>query len=176
MADVTSQLRRTSVSWYVALPEAFADWREPTVAEMNDGDYVMEITCAVDEDATTFSLGDSDTNDRYSYCDESGIDRPTFYNPEVTLGIYRDADRTASGEFNTALELFMKPDIRLFVIKRVGDQDNGPGVLVAAGDRLKIQDIKTDLPADTLAADDPVMISASGLQMGRVAWNIEVAA
>src|SRR5690606_32201117 len=139
MADVTSQLRRTSVSWYVALPEAFADWRSPTAAEMNDDEYVINISC-IDEDGTTFNLGDSDTNDRYSYCDDSGIDRPTFYNPEATLAIYRDADRTADGQFNKALELFMKPDHRYFIIKRVGDQDNGPEAVVAIGDRLKIQD------------------------------------
>lgn len=176
MADVTSQLRRTSVSWYVALPEAFADWRQPTAAEMNDALYVFDITCAVDEEGTTFNLGDSDTNDRYTYCDDSGIDRPTFYNPEVTLAILRDADRSADGVFNRALELFMKPDHRLHVIKRVGDQDNTPGAPVSSGDRLKIQDIKTDFPADVVASGDPVMFETTGLQQGRVAWNIEVAA
>lgn len=176
MADVTSQLRRTSVSWYVAQPAAFADWRLPTASEMNNTDLVLNATCAVDEDATTFNLGDSDTNDRYSYCDESGIDRPTFYNPECTMGFYRDADRAATGVFNKVLELFMKPDHRYFIIKRVGDQDNTPGSAVATGDRLKIQDIKTDNPQDTLSQGDPVMITCETLQQGRVAWNVEVAA
>src|SRR5690606_22519039 len=122
------------------------------------------------------TLGDSDTDDRYSYCDESGIDRPTFYNPEVTLGIYRDADRTAAGEFNTALNLFMFPDVDLIIIKRVGDQDNPPSAPVTAGDRVSMQHIKTDYMAEALASEDPVMFEATGIQQGRVAWQLEVGA
>jgi len=63
MVDVTSQLRRTSVSWYIAHPEAFADFRLPTTAEMAVTDLVFDITCAVAEDGTTFNLSDSDTDD-----------------------------------------------------------------------------------------------------------------
>lgn len=173
---VTDQLRRTSVTWLVAFPEAFADWRDPQPAEFANTELVKNITCAVDEDGTTWTLGDSDTDDRYSYCDESGIDRPTFYNPEVSLGIYRDADRTAAGEFNTALNLFMFPDVDLIIIKRVGDQDNPPSAPVTAGDRVSMQHIKTDYMAEALASEDPVMFEATGIQQGRVAWQLEIGA
>lgn len=172
---VTDQLRRTSVTWLVAYPEAFADWQNPTAAELN-GPLVYEITCAVDEDGTTFSLGDSDTDDSYTYCDESGMDRPTFYNPEVTLNILRDADRTATGEFNTAFNLFRHPDIELNIIKRVGDQDNTPGAPVAVGDRISMQNIKTDVMAESLGSEEAVAFEATGLQQGRVLWQHEVTA
>lgn len=172
---VTDQLRRTSVTWLVAYPEAFEDWRNPTAAELN-GPLVYEITCAVQEDGSTFNLGDSDTDDSYTYCDESGMDRPTFYNPEVTLSILRDADRNANGEFNTAFNLFRHPDIELAVIKRVGDQDNVPGTPVADGDRISLQMIRTDIMAESLGSEEAVAFEATGLQTGRVLWQYEVGA
>ena len=174
MPDVTAQLRRTSVSWYIAMPEAFADFRLPTTTEMAVTDLVFDITCAVAEDGTTFNLSDSDTDDTYSFCDESGVSRPTFYNPECTLALFRDADRAATGVFNKALQWFMFPDIPYYIIKRVGEQDNTPGTAVAVGDRLKIQNIKTDLPQDTLASGDPAYLTVEGLQQGRVSWNVKV--
>lgn len=174
MPEVTTQLRRTSVSWYAAYPEAFANRNTPTVAEMN-GALVKDITCAVAEDGTAFSLSDSDTDDTYSYCDESGVSRPTFYNPAATLAILRDNDRAATGDFAQALGLLMFPDAPLYIIKRVGDQDNTPGVNVATGDRLKMQYIKTDYPQDTLSSGDPVYLTSEGMQQGWVNWNYEVA-
>lgn len=170
MADVTTQLRRTSVSWYLAHPEAFADRVNPTSAEFA-GDLVYDITCAVDEEGTTFQLTDSDTDDRYSYCTESGVDRPTSYNPTVELGFYRDADRTATGAFADAFNLLHFPDVPLYVIKRVGDQENTPGTAVAAGDIVSMQYIKTDYGIDTVAAEDPAMMTQGGLQQGWVNWQ-----
>jgi len=171
MPGITAQLRRTSVSWYLAYPEAFLDRNNPTATEMNDTDLVFDVTCVVAEDGTTFNLADSDTDDSYSFCDESGVSRPTFYNPECTLALFRDADRAATGEFNKALQWFMFPDISYYIIKRVGGQDNVPGAAVTAGDKLKMQYTKTDLPADTLSSGDPIYLTVEPLQLGWVNWN-----
>lgn len=176
MAEVTDQLRRTSVSWLVAYPEAFADRNNPTTAELNNATLVFDITCAVAEDNTTFNLGDSDTDNSYSFCDESGVSRPTFYKPEATIDVFRDADRNATGIFAKALSLFQFPDIPLYIIKRVGDQDNTPGTAVAVGDRLKMQYIKTDIPVDTVSSGNPVYLEQTGLQQGWVNWNYKVVA
>lgn len=175
MADVTTQLRRTSVSFLIALPEAFANRAAPTAAELN-GALVFDVTCAIDEEGTTFQLSDSDTDDRYSYCTESGLDTPTNYNPEVELAFYRDADRTATGAFADTFNLLRSPDIPLYIIKRVGDQDNAPGVAVAINDRISMQYIKTDFGVDTLGVDDPAMMTQGGLQQGWVNWQYTVQA
>jgi hypothetical protein len=172
---VTSTLRRTSVSWYVAFPEAFADWTSPTAAEMA-GALVYDLTCALDEETSNLSLDDSDTDDRYSFCTEAGVDIPTFQNVTAELGFYRDADRTATGEFADAFNLLRHPDIDLFVIKRVGDQDNTPGTAVAVGDRLKVVGGRTDFGIDLIASEDPVMMQQTILPTGKIAWNVEVEA
>jgi hypothetical protein len=166
---VTDQLRRTSVTWWVALDGAFADRNAPTAAEMA-GPLVFELTCAIDEDSTTFQLGDSETDNRYSFCTESGIDRPTSYAPEAEIGFYRDADRTATGAFADAFNLMHAPDIPLYIIQRIGDQDNVPGTAAAVGDKINMQYIRTDYGVDVLNAEDPALMSQSGLQQGWVNW------
>lgn len=178
MADVTYQLRRGPgvIGWYLAYPEAFADRNEPTLAELNNTDLVIDITCALDEESTTFSLGDSDTDDRYSYCDDSGVDRPTFYNPEAELAIYRDADRTADGQFAAALALLLFPDQEYYLIKRVGDQDKTLADSFEEDDRISIQSIKTDYSTDVIASGDPAMLSQAPLQQGWVNWVYSVPA
>lgn len=175
MAEVTEQLRRLSVSWFIALPEAFANRANPTVAELG-GPLVYDVTCAIDEDGTTFGLDDPDTDDRYSYCTESGVDNPTFDNPNVELAFYRDADRAATGAFADVFNLLRHPDLALYVIKRVGDQDNGPGAAAAIGDRIKMVYVKTDFGVDTVASEDPAMMVQSALPAGWLNWNYSLAA
>lgn len=172
---VTDLLRRTSVSWYIALPEAFVDRTAPTAAEFA-GDLVYDVTCALDEDSSAMDLGDSDTDDRYSFCTESGIDKPTNYQPTVELGVYRDADRAATGAFADAFNLLHFPDVPLFIVKRVGDQSNTPGTAVAVGDKISMMSVKTDFPVDTLAVDDPAMVVATPLPQGFVLWQYEIQA
>lgn len=178
MADVTYQLRRGPgvIGWYIAYPEAFADRNDITLAELNNEDLVIDITCAVDEEGTTFSLGDSETDDRYSYCDESGVDRPTFYNPEAEIAIYRDADRTATGQFKAALDLLLFPDVSYYIIKRVGYQDKTLAAGFEENDRIKVQYVKTDYGINTIAQGDPAMLTQTPLQQGWVNWNAIVPA
>lgn len=174
---VTDQLRRGAgvIGWYVALPEAFADRANPLEAEFS-GPLVWDVTCAIDEEGTTYQLTDSDTDDRYSYCDDSGIDRPTNYNPEVELAFYRDADRAATGAFADAFNLLHSPDVPLYIIKRVGHQDKVLTDGVEVGDRISMQYIKTDYGIDTIANEDPAMMTQSGLQQGWVLWQKEITA
>jgi hypothetical protein len=167
---VTSQLRRRSVTWWIVLDGAFADRANPTAAELN-GPLSFNITCALDEDSTSMSLGDSDTDDRYSFCTESGIDVPTTLNPEVELGFYRDADRAATGAFKDAFDLLRHPDIPLYVVNRVGDQDNDPETPAAAGDIVSIVGVRTDYGVDVLGAEDPAMMSQTPLTQGFVNWK-----
>lgn len=176
MAEVTYYLRRPAVRWDLAYPEAFADRNNPTAEELNNSTLVKNITCAIDEESTTFNLGDSETDDRYSYCDDSGQTRPTSYNPEAALGIFRDTDRNAAGEFNLALEHFMFPDIPYILIKRVGPQSKNSDSPYTEGDRLKMMYVRTDLPVDELGGDDPALMTQSFTPAGWLNWNHEVGA
>ena len=179
----TTDLRRNSVTWKLFDVAAFADRANPTVAELNtDNDRLgFDITCALDEESTTFTIGSSELDERLSFCDSVGVSRPGGVNPEITLGIYRDEDRHADGVFNMALHWLMHADREYIMVQRVGDQDTGPlnGIAAApftAADDIRMMAFRTDFPVDTLASGDPALLSQTGLSAGFVAWNIKPSA
>ena len=167
-----TRMYRANVTFCLAYPEAFADRTAPTAAELN-GDLVKNITCALNEDGTTFTLGDSDTDDSQTFCDEGNLSTPTFFNPEVVMEAFRDADTAAAGVFNEAFNLLAFPDIEYIAILRVGkDSDDN----FVAGDRVKMVGVKTDFGIDVNGNGENQRISQSFLNNDFVNWNYEVAA
>lgn len=166
-----TRLYRANVTFCLAHPEAFADRTAPTAAELNSA-LVKNITCALNEDGTTFTLGDSDTDDSLTFCDEGNLSTPTFYNPEVVMEAFRDADTAAAGVYNEALGLLAFPDIEYIAILRVGhDSDTA----FAAGHRVKMVGVKTDFGIDVVGNGENQRISQSFFNNDFVNWNYEVA-
>jgi hypothetical protein len=163
---------RANVTLCLAHPEAFADRTAPTAAELNSA-LVKNITCALNEDGTTFTLGDSDTDDSLTFCDEGNLSTPTFYNPEVVFEAFRDADVSADGAFNEALDLIAFPDIEYIAIQRIGKDSDAA---FAATDRIKMVGVKTDFGIDVVGNGENQRISQSFLNNDFVNWNYEVAA
>jgi hypothetical protein len=169
MANV--RMYRDNITFCLAYPEAFADRTAPTAAELNDTDLVKNITCALNEDGTTFTLGDSDTDDSVTFCDAGNVSTPTFFNPEVVMEAFRDADTSATGVFNEAFGLLAFPDIEYIAILRVGkDSDTA----FAVGDRVKMVGVKTDFGIDINGNGENQRISQSFLNNDFVNWNYEV--
>ena len=166
-----TRLYRANVTFCLAHPEAFADRTAPTAAELNSA-LVKNITCALNEDGTTFTLGDSDTDDSLTFCDEGNLSTPTFYNPEVVMEAFRDADTSATGVYNEALGLLAFPDIEYIAIMRIGhDSDTA----FASGHRVKMVGVKTDFGIDVVGNGENQRISQSFLNNDFVNWNYEVA-
>lgn len=175
----TQDLRRNSVTWKLFDVAAFADRNNPTVAELNTTNERLgfDITCALDEESTTFTVGSSELDERLSFCDSVGVSRPGEVNPELTLGIYRDEDRNATGVFNMALDWLRHADREYIIVNRVGDQDSGPldGTPAApftVTDDVRMMAFRTDYPVDTLAQGDPALLAQTGLTAGWLRWNL----
>lgn len=178
MAELTQDLRRNSVTWKIFDIAAFADPSAPTVAELNTANenLGLDITCALDEETTTWTLGSSDLDERLSFCDTTGTARPTNINPELTLSIFRDEDRTANGVFNKTLDWLKHVDFRFILVQRVGPQDSGPRDGVAAKTFAVTDDIRlgrfiTDYPIDVTANEDPVLLQSTPTPDGLLLWN-----
>lgn len=167
------RLYRENITFLLAHPEAFADRTAPTAAELNDTDLVHNITCALNEDGTEFTLGDSDTDDSLTFCSKAGISTPTFYNPTVVMEAFRDADVEATGVFNEAFDLLAWPDVEYIAILRVGERSD---TAFAAGDRIKMVGVKTDIGTDVAASGENIRINQAFLNNDFVNWNYEVAA
>lgn len=174
----TQDLRRNSVTWKLFDVAAFADRNNMTVAELNTTNDRLgfDITCVLDEDTTTFTLGSSELDTRLSFCDGVGVSRPGQINPELTLSAYRDADRNADGVFKKVFDWLRHADQEYILVQRVGDQDSGPtGSTPAApytvADDIRAMAFRTDYPVDTLAQGDPAMLAQTGLTAGWISWN-----
>jgi len=167
-----TRMYRTNVTFCLARPEAFADRTAPTAAELNDTALVHNITCALNEDGTTFTLGDSDTDDSQTFCDQGNVSTPTFYNPEVVMEAFRDADTAATGDFNEAFDLLAFPDVEYIAIMRVGKDSD---VSFATGDRIKMVGVKTDFAIDVNGNGENQRINQSFFNNDFVNWNYEVA-
>lgn len=170
MADV--RLYRENVFMGLAFPEAFANWQNPTAAELNSA-LVVDITCALNEDGTTFDLADSDTDDTITFCQTAGSVTPTLENAEVVYEAERSENPTATNVANTAFGLLAFPDIEYFAVKRIGKPSDAP---FAIGDRVFLVRVSTDLPADVLGNSENIRISNSFLFKTDINWNYEVAA
>jgi hypothetical protein len=167
------RLYRENVLFALAEPEAFADRNAPTAAELNDADLVYNLTCALWEDETEFTLGDPDTDDGLTFCSKAGFSSPTFDNPTVVFSALRDADRTASGVFNGALERLAYPDREYVAILRVGKDSD---VAFAATDIVRMVAVSTDYGVDQLASGENARITQNFLNRGWTNWNYKVLA
>lgn len=165
------RLYRETVRFDLAYIEAFADPASPTVAELNNAVLVKNVTCALDEDGTEFTLGDPDTDDSLSFCDKAGSSTATFKNPSVTFVAYRDEDRAATGVYNLAFEHLAFPDIPYFAILRVGKRSD---VAYAVNDYIRIVRVRTDEPVPVLASGENAKLSNVLLNDDFVNWNYKV--
>ena len=164
---------RENIRFDIAYPEAFADPTDPQASELNDPDFVKNITCALDEDGTEFTLGDPDTDDSLSFCDAAGSQTATFKNPSVTLQAYRDEDRTADGVYKLAFDHLGFAGIPYIVILRVGYDSDAP---YAAGQRINLVGGETDLMVSVEDAGTNARIANTILPDGFVNWGHVVTA
>lgn len=175
--------------FYLAHSLAFANWQTPTVAELNanptndPNGLIFNITCAVNQDGTTFNLDDPDLDDSLSFCQESGSSESMALNPDVTLEIFRSdapwtnaASATSGAGFNSAnlaFTLLAWRGVEYFALMSVGKADDAP---FAVGDRIKMAEIATDYGVDVLASGENIRMSQDTARRSRVNWNYKVAA
>lgn len=167
------RLFRQTVRIDIAFPEAFANPAAPTAAELNNAVLVKNITCALDEENTEFTLSDPDTDDSLSFCDAAGSQTATFKNPSVTLTAFRDADRSASGVFDLAAQLLGFADIPYIAILRVGLPET---TAYATTQHIRMVGGRSDLPVSVDESGENARIQNTILPDGFVNWNYKVVA
>lgn len=165
--------------FYIAFPEAFADWQNPTTAELNANltndptGLVFNVTCALNQDGTNFDLGDSDTDDSLTFCQVAGAANPTTLNPDITYEIERSKNPTASNTANVAFGLMAWKGVEFFVIASVG---KSPDETFAVGDRVKMARVAIDYPTDVYNIGENVRLTQAFANRGDVNWNYELVA
>jgi hypothetical protein len=170
------KLYAPSTRFWLAGPNAFANWQLPTTAEFTAGlanGTIVNLTCALNQDGTQFDLDDSDTDDSLSFCQVAGAETPTFYNATIVYEAFRSFDEMDDNTATTAFEWLAWPDIEYFAIASVGEEPDAP---VAIDDRLKIARVMTDYGVDVFGEGENIRLSQSFAFQGDLAWNVKVAA
>lgn len=184
------RLQRDEVyRFYLASPLAFADWENPTAAELNanptndPNGVIFNISCALNQDGTTFNLDDPELDESLSFCQSSGTTERMAENPNVVLEIFRsqaawtNASSTLSSDgfnsANLAMTLLAWRGIEYFAIMSIGKDEDAP---FAPGDRIKMAEVATDFGIDVMGSGENVRMSNDTAARSRVNWNYTVAA
>lgn len=167
------RMYRPDVFLGIAYLEAFANPATPTAAELNNGTYVKDLTCALWEDGTEVTLGDSETDDGLTFCSNAGDTTITTKNPTVVYKALRDKDRVAAGVFNLAFDHLAFPDIDFYIVERLGKPNSS---VFAIGDEVRLIQVKTDNPVDEVAVDANVFLTQNFAPNNFINWNYTVAA
>jgi hypothetical protein len=167
---MATKLLRPNVGIYVATADAFADYKAPTLTEITDDEKVFNISPAITDDYT-LNMTDSESDDSLAIVDNASVQTPTYYNYEASLDGFRDESSSADSVYNKFRTLFAEPDVKYYLIKRVGyahDADFATGQLVS------VYGVKTDFPVELLGDGEMIRDGARFLTTGEVAVNVAV--
>lgn len=166
--------------FYLASPLAFADWENPTTAELNanptndpDG-LIFNLTCALNTDGTTFDLGDPDTDDSLTFCQRAGETTDLSQNPEIVFEVERSKtpwlvnDPATEDVANLAFSLLAWRGVEYMAIMSVGKADDA---LFAVGDRVKMGRVATDHGIDVSGTGENIRLQQNFANRGDVNWN-----
>lgn len=143
----------------------------PTAAEINAG---TNISCAIVRGYTLNPTGSS-TDDSASICDTGNVSNRLYDNYEGTLTMFRDADETdATSVYNVAHALFIEPDNRVWVYRRLGKRNT---VAAATGDTVEGFLFSNDNITSIDGGDNgPVQFTVPFLPQGHYTGYVKVVA
>ena len=118
-------------------------------------------------------MTDSATDTSLAIVDNASVETPTFYNYEASLDGFRDANASATSVYNKFRDLFDEPDVKYYLIKRVGEAHDQDFI---AGQEVSVYGVKTDFPVDLVGDGEMLRIGARFLTTGEVAVNVPVGA
>jgi hypothetical protein len=167
---MATKLLRPNVGIYVATADAFVNYKTPTLAEITNDEKVFNISPAITDDYT-LNMTDSDSDDSLAIVDNASVQTPTYYNYEASLDGFRDENPSATSVYNKFRELFEAPDVKYYLIKRVGYAHNAA---FAAGQLVSIYGVKTDFPVELVGDGEMIRDGARFLTTGEVAVNVAV--
>lgn len=175
--------------WYLASPLAFADWENPTAAELNanptndPNGLIWNLSCALDQDSSQFDLDEPDSDDSLTFCQSAGNQEPTEYSATVVFGVqlakerWLDASSTLAVDgFNTstlAQSLLTWRGVEYFAILSVGKDVDAS---FAIGDRIKMAEVATDWSVLEGGSGEMYKATQTFAKRSRLNWNHAVAA
>jgi hypothetical protein len=178
----STRLTRPNQSWALAYADAFANPLAPTSAELNSATLVSFFSCALTEDGTSLTLGDSETDDTLTFCSIGNESTPTFKSPTAAWSVLKEANTGGSGTtvdltslYNKAWAWLAFPDVPFWVISRTGP-NSSQDVAFATGQKIKMALFNTDFPAEAPEQTTSGRFVQNFLYAGGpIVWNYQIA-
>lgn len=178
-----------SYRFLLASPLAFADWQNPTLAELNanptnsPSGLIWRLTCALDTDSTQFDLDEPELDESTTFCQDAGTQNPVSQGATIVYSIVRAMERwtnaatpTAVNGFNTsnlAFSLLAWRGVEYFAIMSVG---KGPDEEFVEGDRIKMAEVATDWGIDSADIGSNILLQQTFARRSRLNWNYTLTA
>ena len=178
-----------SYRFLLASPDHFADWRNPTVAELNanptndPSGSIFNVTCALNTDGTQFDLDDPTLDETLTFCQDPGNGEVMERSATVAFQWARATERwddassmAESDGYNASTlidSLLRWRGVDYFAILSIG---KGPDAPFAAGDRIKMAEVSTDWATDESGTGNNVTSTQTFAKRSRLVWNWSVTA
>lgn len=169
---------------YLASPLAFADWENPTAAELNanptndPNGLIWNLSCALDQDSTQFDLDEPDSDDSLTFCQSAGNQEPTEYSATIVYGLQLAKERWTDASsvlavdgFNTSTltqSLLTWRGTEYFAIMSVGKDVDAQ---FAIGDRIKMAEVATDYGILEGGTGESYKMIQTFARRSRISWN-----
>lgn len=177
----SSRLSRPNQTWALAYYNSFANPATPTTAELNDRRFVHLLSCALTEDGTEMTRGDSDTDNTITFCSIGNEETPTLASVTGNLTWLKDENTGGSGStvdltsiFNAAEALLGFQGIPYWLISRTGP-DASQDINFAVGHKIKMASFETDYPTLVLEKGAPIRGAQQLIFTGSQNYNYTVA-
>lgn len=177
--------------WRLAHKLAFADWTNPTAAELNANSdnsdpsgLIINPTCAISTDGSQFDLDDPELDESLSFCQKAGDSEVMSRSATVVIEYFaatqRWLDATSTAEvdgYNSAnlthSWLAWRGLDNIFAILSVGSDVDAP---FAVGDRVKMVEVATDWAVPNVATGSMKTWTQTFAKRSQLAWNVEITA
>ena len=178
----STRLTRPNQTWALAKYAAFANPLTPTAAELNNASFVSLFSCALTEDGTSMTLGDSETDDTLTFCSIGNESTPTYRNPTAQWTVLKEANTGGSGStvhltslYNKAWAWLSFPDVPYWVISRTGPNAS-QDIAFATGQKIKMALFNTDYKVEAPEQTNSGRFSQTFLYGGgAINWNYQIA-
>lgn len=178
----------------LASPLAFADWTQPTVAELNanatnhPNGLIWNLTCAINTDGSQFDLDDPEVDESLTFCQRAGDSTIVSENATVVYELVRSKGRWLDASnvtvpvdpkddgFNTSnlgLSLLAWRDVEYFAWMSIG---KGPEEPFAIGDRISMVRVVTDWGIDTTGTGESARMTQTFGFRSDILWRYEITA
>lgn len=174
-ANGTKYQPARNVSFWWAQPNAFVNWKSPTVAELNAS---LNINDAVTADAFDFGAQASNQIESRSFNQAASAQARGFAQFGGTIGFYYPRNPAdTSNKYQQVYTAMKTPGTLGYLVVRVdGKRATTNGELAADGDVVSVYKVLTDAWSKTIDGENPFTYQVTFLPQGDVAVKTVVRA